>query len=116
MTSKTYIIINTQFPARHCWPDCPIPEQMHLKNPHRHVFHVKMKWRVYDDDREIEFIEMKRTVDEFINEAYWDKFLGSTSCEMLCKTLADQFDACYVRVMEDAENGAEYFIHEERKA
>ena len=113
MWNKSYIIINTQFPATHCWPECSIIEQIHLRHPHRHMFHVRMKWRVWDDNREIEFLEMKRVVEEFINEAWWGKFLENASCEMLCKRLAAQFDACYVRVMEDAENGAEYFIEED---
>lgn len=103
----TNIIINTSFTATHHWPECPIETQSHLRHPHRHIFHVKMKWEVHHDDRDIEFIEMKRLVDDFIMQTYWDRFLGRTSCEMICEQLADQFNACYVRVMEDNENGAE---------
>ena len=68
-----------------------------------------MKWEVKHDNREIEFIEMKESVESFIGKIYRNRFLGNRSCEILCKELAIAFKACYVRVMEDNENGAELF-------
>lgn len=68
-----------------------------------------MKKKVYHDDRDVEFIDFKNKVDKFLNETYHNKNIGSTSCEMLAKWLADKFDCFYVRIMEDNENGAEYF-------
>jgi hypothetical protein len=102
------IIINTQFSAIHCWPSCPIPSVSFLKTPHRHVFHVTMKKEVFHDDRDVEFINFKDQVDVWIKDV-WDKQdIGSLSCEMMAKYLADRFDCFYVRVMEDNENGSEY--------
>jgi len=108
MLNKTYIIINTQFAATHHWPECTIATQQHLKLVHRHVFHVRMKWEVGHNDRELEFIEMKEFVESFIDISYRNRFIGKKSCEMLCEELAQQFKAQYVRVMEDNENGAEW--------
>ena len=102
------IIINTKFSAIHCWPDCPIKEVKFLKTPHRHVFYVRIKKRVYHDDRDVEFIDFKNKVDRFLMDTYHNKDLGSTSCEMLAQWLAEKFDCFYVRIMEDNENGAEY--------
>ena len=102
------IIINTTFSAIHSWPDCPIKEVSFLRNPHRHVFHVRMKKEVFHNDRDVEFINFKNKVDEFLKRAYHNIDIGSTSCEMLAKELAYGFDCFYVRVMEDNENGAEY--------
>jgi len=51
----TNIIINLEFEATHCWPECPIEEVAFLRSPHRHVFHVQMKRDVAHDDRDVEF-------------------------------------------------------------
>ncbi len=102
------IVINTSFSAVHCWPDCPIKEVAFLKDPHRHVFHVRMKKKVHHDNREVEFIDFKHKVEEWLI-CNWDKKdLNVMSCEMMAKRLADTFDCFYVRVMEDGENGSEY--------
>ena len=103
-----YIVIKTQFPATHCWPDCPYPEVSYLRNPHRHLFYVTMKWKVTHDNRDKEFIMMKNKINHFIRESWYNQFIGSTSCEMLARQLANKFDADFVSVFEDNENGAEY--------
>lgn len=103
------IIINTQFSATHCWPECPIEKVSFLKTPHRHVFHVRMKKKVYHDDRDVEFIHFKNNVEEWINENWDKKDLGTMSCEQMAQELSKRYDCFYVRVMEDNENGAEYF-------
>lgn len=65
---------------------------------------------VNDLDREIEFIDLKHNVLEYINNKWgcWDMcdFKGM-SCEMIAKDLLENFHAKKVRVMEDGENGAE---------
>jgi hypothetical protein len=108
MPGKTYIILTTQFEALHSWPDCDIEDMKFLKNTHRHVFHVVMKWQVHHDDRDKEFISYKRSVTKWIRENWEGKDLGSKSCEMLAKNLAYSTNADYVKVMEDNENGAEW--------
>ena len=103
-----YIGINTQFTATHHWPDCPFDEVAFLRNPHRHVFHVKMKWKVDHNDRNMEFIMVKNFVDKYLNKNYHLQFLGAKSCEMIAEELGKEFDADFVSVYEDNENGAEY--------
>ena len=114
------LIINTQFAAVHHWPLCDVEHsQSYLRHPHRHVFHIRMKWRVSHENREIEFIELKNQVDAFLKNKYdtfkkeWraTPFIGSISCEELATILLEAFpDAFYCRVMEDNENGAEVTI------
>jgi hypothetical protein len=104
---KIYIVIQTQFEALHCWPECDIEGVEFLKNTHRHIFHVKMKWRVSHTDRNIEFIQKKREVNLFLS-SFNGQDLGRKSCEDIALILSDQFKDCvFISVFEDAENGVE---------
>ncbi len=107
VTRLTNVIINTSFSAIHCWQDCPIKQVDYLKNRHRHIFHLQLKFPVTHDDRDIEFINMKNNINEYIHEQWENKDLGQESCEMIASTFMGYFNANYVRVMEDNENGAE---------
>lgn len=107
MLTQTNIVIRTSFSALHCWPDCPIKEVSYLKQVHRHVFHVEMKWPVNHNDRDIEFIQMKNRVNKWLQLNYEGADLGATSCEMMCEELMGMFQASFVSVFEDNENGAE---------
>lgn len=104
---KKRIIITTSFPAIHHWPGCPHEDVKYLRQQHRHVFHVTLKFEVAHDDREIEFIRKKNEVEEVIADEFYNKYIGSYSCEMLADWMLRNFGACYVKVMEDNENGAE---------
>jgi hypothetical protein len=104
-----FIVIRTQFEGVHCWPACPFKDVGFLRNPHRHVFHVTIKWRVRGDDRELEFLRMKQQVDAYIKE-YFPYDLGAMSCEQMAKKLAEEFDPEFVSVFEDNENGAELTV------
>lgn len=104
-----YIILTTQFPAIHAWPLCNIPDVSYLKYPHRHMFHVVMKFEVTDNDRQIEFIRTKQVLDNHLTCYYRDQNLGGKSCEDIAEELIKEFKADYVSVMEDNENGAEIY-------
>lgn len=104
---RSYVVIRTSFEALHAWPECPYKSVDFLKSSHRHVFHVEMKIRT-DGDRQIELILLKRNVDIFICAEFKGKDLGRTSCEVLARKLAEEFNADSVSVFEDAENGAIY--------
>jgi len=104
---KKNIIIKTSFPATHHWPECPIEEVSFLRDEHRHVFYVTMKWRVDHNNRQIEFIQQKMRVDEHLESFYANKSLGRVSCEDIAEALLKEFKANYVSVFEDNENGAE---------
>lgn len=104
---RSYIVIRTSFEAIHAWTECPWTDVSFLKNCHRHIFHVEMKIETFAD-RGIEFIRYKRSLDSYIKGEYGGKDIGSTSCEMIAKTLAEVFKASEVEVSEDLENSAIY--------
>jgi len=104
-----YIVIKTTFSAVHHWPECPHEDVYYLRAPHRHLFYVTMKWKVDHDNRDKEFITMKKSVDKFLKDNWEGRFLGRKSCEMMGKKLLDLFDADFVSVFEDNENGAEVY-------
>lgn len=106
---KTYIEVRTRFEGFHRWHDAP-DEVDFLRNRHRHEFHVRARILVGHDDRELEFILVKRYLTKIIES--WGRELGSFSCEMMASTLANSILAHYglrdleVEVSEDGENGA----------
>ena len=105
------IVVKTQFTAYHAWPGCPFEEVSFLRNTHRHIFHVTIKWEVRHEDRELEFFMLKNAVDQFIRQEWEGRDLGSHSCEKLCTILSKRFPkASFVSVYEDNENGVEYTI------
>lgn len=95
----------------HNWPNCHIPEVDYLKYPHRHLFGIKAVAEVNHDDRNIEFIELKHQIQNYMKEQYFDNakqlhVFGHKSCEMLAKELMERFNLCEVVVDEDGENGS----------
>lgn len=106
---KTYIVIKTSFEAIHYWPECPFDSVAFLRQKHRHIFHVELKWLVSHQDRDKEFIIMKRKVNEFIRKNWDGQDLERRSCEMMATDLLAQFNANFVSVFEDNENGAEVY-------
>lgn len=103
----TNIIVNLQFEGIHRWGACPIEEVKYLRDPHRHMFHICCKKAVAHDDRDIEIIQFKHRLQEFLSGEYPHGEMGETSCEMLAKKLLQRFGLSYCSVLEDGENGAE---------
>lgn len=100
----TKIIVNLNVEGIHYWADCPLEEVSFLKYPHRHMFHIELQKRVSHNDRDIEIIMLKRDIKNYLgNEPI--NFEGR-SCEMIAEDLLNKFEACYVKVLEDGENGA----------
>lgn len=96
--------ITTQFVGFHRWKDAT-GEQSFLKDWHRHVFHVKLSVLVTDSNREVEFIDLKNKVDDFLQRRLSQgKF--EYSCEQIAEQLLKYFQAHEVTVSEDGENGA----------
>jgi len=104
---KRKVVVNLQFEATHCWPECPIPDVAFLRHPHRHIFFITAKKFVQHNDRDIEIIKLKREIQNFLFKKYPNKDMGRTSCEDLCQILLEQFNLDYCQVLEDNENGAE---------
>ena len=81
-----------------------------LGYPHRHTFHFRVEIEVFHDDRDIEFIQFKRWLEELYGDGILQ--LDYKSCEMIAEELAETINARYdgrkmkITVSEDDENGA----------
>jgi hypothetical protein len=80
-----------------------------LGTPHRHIFHFKIYIEVFHDDRDIEFIQFKRWLENCYNDGTLE--LNYKSCEMIARELNATITARYpgretwIDVSEDGENG-----------
>ena len=80
-----------------------------LGYPHRHIFHFKVAIEVFHDDRDIEFIQFKRWLENLYKGA--TLALDYKSCEMIAEDLYSQINkkypnrAVWIDVSEDGENG-----------
>ena len=81
-----------------------------LGYPHRHIFHFKVWIGVTHDDRDIEFIQFKRWLENLYKEGTLQ--LDYKSCEMMSGDLYDTISNKYpgreiwIEVSEDGENGS----------
>ena len=77
---------------------------------HRHIFHFRVAIDVFHDDRDIEFIQLKRWLESLYSDGTIE--LNHKSCEMIAEELAQQIHTKYpnrsitITVAEDNENGA----------
>lgn len=87
-----------------------------LGYPHRHMFHFKVELDVFHDDRDIEFILLKRWLESLYSSGTLQ--LDYKSCEMICDDLAGHIKAKYpsrrftISVSEDGENGSTCYYTE----
>ena len=81
-----------------------------LANPHRHIFHFRVWVDVVHNDRDIEFIQFKRWLENLYRDNTLQ--LDYKSCEMMADDLYIQIASRYpnravwIEVSEDGENGA----------
>lgn len=81
-----------------------------LAYPHRHMFHFKVSIQVFHNDREIEFIQFKRWLENTFKDGIMQ--LDYKSCEMISDELFEIISVRYpnrdikITVSEDNENGA----------
>lgn len=101
---KTIVWVTHLFEGFHSWPDAP-DDVSFLRNNHRHVFDVKLGVEVSHSDRDVEFFQLQRKVAAYVDTNFKGE-MGHLSCEMIAKKLLVKFDACFVEVSEDGENGA----------
>ena len=82
-----------------------------LGYPHRHIFHFKVWIEVFHDDRDIEFIQFKRWLENLYKGDILQ--LDYKSCEMIADDLygaiSIEYPGRYIKisVAEDNENGCE---------
>jgi hypothetical protein len=80
-----------------------------LGYPHRHIFHFRVWIDVFHNDRDIEFIQFKRWLENLYDKGVIA--LDFKSCEMIADDLyiqiADRYPgrAVWIEVSEDGENG-----------
>lgn len=82
-----------------------------LEFPHRHMFHIEVRVSVKHDNRDKEFLLLKREVIKYLHSKYYQEELNALdfhkmSCEMIAKDLMFVFHADSVKVSEDDENYA----------
>ena len=102
----------------HCYPAAATDPQLatgdeydvsFLGTPHRHIFHFKVHIDVFHNDRDIEFIQFKRWLENLYKDAILE--LDYKSCEMIADDLYIQIASRYpnravwIEVAEDGENG-----------
>ena len=115
---QTSVFCKTKFEGIHCYPEAP-DEVAYLRQPHRHMFGIKVHMDVFNDDREVEFIMLKHKVDTWVHKhlnalGIWE--MKTLSCEQVASQLVTYLKTEYcneeqermiiVSVDEDEENGA----------
>ena len=81
-----------------------------LGYPHRHIFHFRVEIEVFHDDRDIEFIQFKRWIENMYADGTMK--LDFKSCEMISDDLYVAIAKRYpgrkieIDVSEDGENGS----------
>lgn len=111
---KRCIVVTLRFEGIHSWPSCPIEEVKFLRDPHRHIFHVKATKEVSHNDRDVEIIWLKRQMESHIKDLFPFGNLGTSSCEDIAQYLIHQFGLKGCEVLEDGENGA--FLLDDEKS
>lgn len=105
----TFIIVQARFEAQHRWKKAPVAVKF-LRQYHRHEFHIGLRIEVRHDDRELEFILVKRALENRLSRLPKKSDL---SCEMIADKLIQWVEDKYggnreisCEVFEDGENGA----------
>jgi hypothetical protein len=91
-----------------------------LGTPHRHIFHFRVSIDVFHNDRDIEFIQFKRWLENLYKDGVLQ--LNYKSCEMIADDLYVQIAQRYpsrcviIEVSEDSENGCSITYNTTRPA
>jgi hypothetical protein len=108
MEKQKFIWVTFQKEGIHKYPDAPEGVEF-LKYPHRHMFHFRVEMEVFHDDRDVEFILLKRELEALYSEGTLQ--LDFKSCEMMADDLYEYLEDKYegrdvvIEVSEDLENG-----------
>lgn len=90
-----------------------------LASPHRHIFHFRVEMEVFHDDRDVEFIQLKRILENWYSEKTLS--VDYKSCEMITKDLYDKIIVKWpnrdirIEVAEDGENGCRIYFEKPQK-
>lgn len=110
---NTSIWVTFQKEGIHKYPaaatDPKLSEVSFLAHPHRHMFHFRVELEVFHDDRDVEFILLKRELEGLYSSGTLQ--LNNMSCEMIARELLQYIKTYYpgrdstIQVSEDNENG-----------
>ena len=114
MKTGTFIQVQLKVEGLHNFPEVKEvfgEEVEYLRHLHRHNFGIRCVEAVERDNREDEFILLKRSVkkyliDEFYDEVYKCCNFEAMSCEMIAKQILQHFNFESVEVDEDGENSS----------
>jgi hypothetical protein len=111
--AKRFIWVTFQREGIHRFPlagtDPKLADVAFLANEHRHIFHFNVAIEVFHNDRDIEFIQFKRWLENLYQGTLE---LNFKSCEMISDDLYEVIASRYpgrdieITVSEDGENGA----------
>lgn len=117
--SQKFIWVTFRREGIHCYPQAALNPALatgdqydvsFLGHPHRHIFHFRVWISVTHQDRDIEFIQFKRWLENLYAQATLE--LNHKSCEMISDDLYVQIASRYpgrevwIEVSEDGENGS----------
>lgn len=120
---QSFIWITFHREGVHCYPAAAVEESLATKDwrdvsflahPHRHIFHFRIEIEVFDDDRDIEFIQLKRFVERSYDQGTLQ--LNNKSCEMIARDVHNLLSKAYpdrdmiIEVSEDGENGCRMYF------
>lgn len=123
MEKKSFIWVTFQKEGIHRYPAAATDPKLKtgdwldvsfLAHPHRHIFHFRIEMEVFHDDRDVEFIQLKRTAESWYSGGVLQ--VDYMSCEMIAKTLYLKLQEKWPRrdyiieVSEDGENGCRLYF------
>jgi hypothetical protein len=122
--AQRQIWVTFQKEGIHCYPAAATDPALNtndeynvafLASPHRHIFHFRVSIDVFHNDRDIEFIQFKRWLENLYSSTNNNQSsvleLNYKSCEMIADDLYIQIANSYpgravvIEVSEDGENG-----------
>ena len=118
MSSHDMIWVTFRKEGIHCYPAAANDPKLasgdsydvsFLAHPHRHIFWFKVYLEVFHDDRDVEFIQFKRWLEELYSGGTLE--LNYKSCEMIAGELHEKIiqrfsnREVWIEVSEDGENG-----------
>lgn len=121
--AKRMIFVTFQKEGIHCYPSASIDANLatgdeydvsFLGTPHRHIFHFNVAIQVFHNDRDLEFIQVKRWLENLYRGTLE---LNHKSCEMIADDLYLAISNRYpdrdihITISEDGENGATIYYN-----
>ena len=106
---ERFVVCYLAIQGFHRWPQAP-EELNYLAQRHRHIFEIRVRFMVFNNDRQIELIHRQDQIQRYLLDTYGNKDgaceFGDMACEHIADELMDVFKADAVEVLEDGYGGA----------